>query len=181
MVLRFFEEFRLLKASPKQAPRGQGVFSSLMRKNQKLFLILTFSFSTHTHTPKKENQQIISGRLISVQTQVVVEDVFFLSKVQSKNYPCKQGIWKEMKKKWMRILLQLLLLSEFQFELDSDRDWRQACHQQDNCSSLRTTANELPFVCPGSSSKASLLTPTWRLSLLQAGWICLLFLLKINL
>lgn len=50
LSLFFFEDFRLPKASPKRSLRGQGVFRSLMRKNQELLLILIFNFSIHTHT-----------------------------------------------------------------------------------------------------------------------------------
>lgn len=50
----------------------------------------------------------------------------------------------------MRILLWLLLLSEFQFELDSDKeDRRQACYQQDSSSDTQITTNELPLCVQG--------------------------------
>lgn len=53
-------------------------------------------------------------------------------------------------KKWMRILRWLLLLSEFQFELDSDKeDRRQACYQQDSSSDTQITTNELPLCVQG--------------------------------
>lgn len=57
-------------------------------------------------------------------------------------------------KKWMRIPLWLLFLSEFQFELDSDKDdWRQARYQQDSSSDTQTTANELPLRVRGAFLK----------------------------
>lgn len=49
LSLCVFEDFRLPKASPKRSLRGQGVLSSLMRKNQELLLILIFNFGIHTH------------------------------------------------------------------------------------------------------------------------------------
>lgn len=57
-------------------------------------------------------------------------------------------------KKWMRIPLWLLLLSEFQFELDSDKeDRRQACYQQDSSSDTQITTNELPLYVQGALLK----------------------------
>lgn len=54
----------------------------------------------------------------------------------------------------MRIPLWLLLWSEFQFELDSDKeDRRQTCYQQDSSSDIQTTTNELPLCVQGALLK----------------------------
>lgn len=92
LKLRFLEDFRLPKVSPTRSLRGQGVFSSLMRKSQELILILIFNFSIHAH------KRINNLRKTDLSPDTSNNRRLFLSKVQSKNYLCKQGIWKEMKK-----------------------------------------------------------------------------------
>lgn len=77
----------------------------------------------------------------------------------------------------MRIPLWLLLLSEFQLELDSDKeDRRQACYQQDSSSDTQITTNELPFCVQGALLKKA---HKHRLkALLTSGWKDLLAVLS---